>query len=61
MAVEFGISKPEHVKTIIKSRADGVIVGSALVEIIGKNQGDIGKMVEEVEETTRRLKAATKS
>lgn len=60
LAVGFGISKPEHIKTIIKSGADGVIVGSALVEIIGKNLEKRGKMVREVEETTRRLKIATR-
>lgn len=60
LSVGFGISKSEHVGTIIKSGADGVIVGSSLVDIVGKNQKTIGKMVKEVEETTRRLKTATK-
>jgi len=60
LAVGFGISKPEHVKTVIESGADGAIVGSALVEIVGENLGNTGKMVRELEEATRGLKVATK-
>jgi len=32
--VGFGVSKAEHVVELIKAGADGVVVGSALVEII---------------------------
>lgn len=60
LAVGFGISKPTQVETIIKNGADGVIVGSSLVDIVGKNQHNIDKVVEELEEVTHRLKAATK-
>ncbi len=60
LAVGFGISKPEHVKTVMKSGADGVIVGSALVEVVEKNLNNHGEMVEELEEVTQKLKTATK-
>jgi len=59
LAVGFGVSKPEHARCIIENGADGVIVGSAFVNIVHKNQGKIGKMLEEIEETARKLKAAT--
>jgi len=59
LAVGFGISKPEHVKAIIKSGADGAIVGSAFVNIIQKNQGKIPKMLEEIEQHAHKLKEAT--
>jgi tryptophan synthase alpha chain len=59
LAVGFGVSKPEHAKRIIQSGADGVIVGSAFVNLIYKHQSDIGRMLEELEVTTRKLKNAT--
>lgn len=36
IAVGFGISKPEHVKTVKEWGADGVIVGSAFVRALGE-------------------------
>jgi len=57
LAVGFGISKPEHVKTIIAAGADAAIVGSAFINIIEKN--DI-KMISDLEETSKELKRATK-
>ncbi len=59
LAVGFGVSKPEHVRRIIEAGGEGVIVGSALVDIINKNQS-VQKMLAEVEETARSLKRATK-
>ena len=60
LAVGFGVSKPEHVKRIIESGADGVIVGSAFVNIVHKHRGNVGKMLEEIGEAARKLKEATK-
>jgi tryptophan synthase alpha chain len=57
LAVGFGISKPEHVKTVINAGADAAIVGSAFINIIEKNSP---KMLSNIEATTRELKAATK-
>ncbi len=60
LAVGFGVSKPEHVKRIIQSGADGAIVGSAFVNIIHRHKGNVGKMLEELEATARKLKNATR-
>ena len=59
LAVGFGVSKPEHVKRIINAGADGVIVGSAFINLIQKRQKDISAMLKELEATARELKAAT--
>ncbi len=61
LAVGFGVSKPEHARSIIKAGADGVIVGSAFVNIVRKHQNDVEKMREELEALARKLKEATKS
>jgi tryptophan synthase alpha chain len=60
LAVGFGVSKHEHAKLIIQSGADGVIVGSAFVNIVHRHQGNAGRMLEEIEATARKLKNATK-
>jgi tryptophan synthase alpha chain len=60
LAVGFGVSKPEHVRCMIEAEADGVIVGSAFVNIIQRNMGKIDKMLEELEDYARRLKEATR-
>jgi tryptophan synthase alpha chain len=60
LAVGFGISKPEHARSIIKAGADAVIVGSAFVNVVQKNIGDIDRTVSEIGEVARKLKAAIK-
>jgi len=60
LAVGFGVSKPEHARCIIEAGADGVIVGSAFVNIIAKNQGNTTKMLEELSAMAHKLKAATR-
>ena len=46
--VGFGISQPEHARTIIDAGADGVIIGSAMVNIIKKNLGNFEEMKTEM-------------
>ncbi len=60
IAVGFGISKPEHVKEVIEAGADGVIVGSAFVNLIAKNLGDRQRMLRELDQFGKTLKAATR-
>jgi len=60
LAVGFGISQPKHVKAVISCGADGAIVGSAFVNIIQRNRGNIPRMLEKVEHYARELKEATK-
>lgn len=58
--VGFGISNPEHAKTIVDAGADGVIIGSAMVNIVKKNLGDFGKMESEMVEFVSSIKNAIK-
>ena len=60
LAVGFGVSKPEHVRRIMAAGADGVIVGSAFINVIQKNQGNIDALLKELQATASGLKAATK-
>uniref|UniRef100_A0A2P2JZS7 Uncharacterized protein MANES_01G202100 n=1 Tax=Rhizophora mucronata TaxID=61149 RepID=A0A2P2JZS7_RHIMU len=57
VAVGFGISKPEHVKQVAGWGSDGVIVGSAMVKILGEAKSpDEG--LKELEIFTKSLKSA---
>ena len=55
----FGISKPEHVKMLIKNGADGAIVGSSFVRII-ENKYNKDDMIKTITNYTKKLKKATK-
>ena len=59
VAVGFGISKPAHVRTILRTGADGVIVGSAFVNIVANNLNDIRSAESELFRLTRSLRNAT--
>lgn len=59
LAVGFGISRPEHVRTIISNGADGVIVGSGIMKIVNRS-GDLKDVLKKVEAYVRDLKDATK-
>ena len=59
-AVGFGVSEREHAAAIIESGADGVIVGSALVDIIAEgneNSDSTETVAARLEEKARELKA----
>lgn len=58
--VGFGISKPEHASTIIDAGADGVIIGSAIVNIIKRNLSDFKKLETEMVEFISSIKNSIK-
>ena len=55
VAVGFGISTPEHVRTVASAGADGVVVASALVDALGEE----GKDIEAVRSLALALREAT--
>lgn len=48
ICVGFGISKPEHAAAIAKAGADGVIIGSRIVQLIEENLDDKEKCLSEI-------------
>ncbi|MFX1236721.1 MAG: tryptophan synthase subunit alpha [Promethearchaeota archaeon] len=58
--VGFGISKPDHAKKIVEAGADGVIIGSAIVNIIEKNNENYEKMEQEIESFVSSIKGSIK-
>ncbi|XP_022155957.1 tryptophan synthase alpha chain-like [Momordica charantia] len=60
VAVGFGISKPEHVKQVAGWGADGIIVGSAMVKLLGEAQSS-EEGLKELENFTKSLKSALSS
>jgi len=48
VCVGFGISKPEHAAAVASAGADGVIIGSKIVELIEKNLGNREKILAEI-------------
>lgn len=56
----FGISQPEHVSAVIRSGADGAIVGSALVRIVGDHLEDQSRTETRLRETVKSLKDGTR-
>jgi tryptophan synthase alpha chain len=48
LAVGFGISRPEHAKALKEVGADGIIVGSAIVELVERFSGDPDQMAREI-------------
>lgn len=58
LALGFGIATPDHAKTCAEAGADGVIVGSAIVEIIGKNLGNPDTMEQDLKTYVGMMKKA---
>ncbi len=57
VAVGFGVSRPAHARAITRAGADGVVVGSALVDALGRDGRDVARMaalVASLREATRR-------
>jgi tryptophan synthase alpha chain len=61
VAVGFGISTPAHVKFMIDAGADGIIVGSAIIDRIQENLGNKKRMLSELESFARSMKKACKA
>ncbi|KAM5560514.1 tryptophan synthase alpha chain-like [Rosa sericea] len=57
VAVGFGLSKPEHVKQVAEWGADGVIVGSAIVKVLGEARSPL-EGLRELETFTKSFKSA---
>ncbi|PON95014.1 Tryptophan synthase, alpha chain [Trema orientale] len=57
VAVGFGISKPEHVKQVAGWGADGVIIGSAIVKLLGEAKSP-EEGLKELENFVKSLKSA---
>ena len=55
----FGISRPDHVSEVIKAGADGAIVGSTLVGIVGDYLDDPNTAETVLRQTAKSLKKAT--
>ncbi|MHC4742582.1 MAG: tryptophan synthase subunit alpha [Planctomycetota bacterium] len=58
VCVGFGISTPEHAAAIAAAGADGVIIGSKIVNLIEANLGDKGKMIKEISTFLTEVKTA---
>ena len=58
VCVGFGVSKPEHAATIARAGADGVIIGSKIIEFIETNLGKKDKILAEVSTFLRKVKGA---
>lgn len=55
----FGISKPEHVKAAIEAGAAGAISGSAIVQLIEQHQTEPARLLSELGQFAKAMKAAT--
>jgi tryptophan synthase alpha chain len=57
VAVGFGVSRPAHVRSLARAGADGVVVGSALVDALGPDGRDVDRLATLI----RSLRGATGS
>ncbi len=58
ICVGFGISKAEHAAAVASAGADGVIIGSKIVDLIEKNLGSREKMLAEISAFLGEVKSA---
>lgn len=58
VCIGFGVSKPVHVRELKKMGFDGVIVGSAIVDVIGKNMKNKTRMLSELTKFAKSLSDA---
>lgn len=58
ICVGFGISKPEHAVAVAQAGADGVIIGSKIVNLIEKNMGNQEGMLSEISNFLNNVKEA---
>lgn len=58
LAIGFGISTPAHAQKCARAGADGVIIGSAIVEIVERNLKDTDVMERELKEYVSAMKEA---
>ncbi|MDE4907994.1 tryptophan synthase subunit alpha [Methanogenium marinum] len=58
LALGFGIATETHARQAVEAGADGVIVGSAIVEIVERHVGDLAGMERELSDYIARMKAA---
>jgi tryptophan synthase alpha chain len=61
VCVGFGISKPDHAVAIARAGADGIIIGSKIVELIEHNLDSRGKMLAEISTFLAEVKSAIKN
>ena len=59
VAVGFGISNPDQVKAVLRTGVDGVIVGSAFVNIVAKNLENVARAESQLSRLVRSLRNAT--
>jgi tryptophan synthase alpha chain len=58
LAVGFGISRPEHAKALKDAGADGIIVGSAIVDLVGRHARNPDQMAREIREFVAGMRGA---
>lgn len=61
ICVGFGISKPEHAAAVAATGADGVIIGSRIVQLIEENLSDKEKCLSEISAFISEVKKAIKN
>ena len=53
--VGFGISKPEHTEAIMRMGADGVVIGSRVVDyVVNHSEDELSKMLQEYKQTLKK-------